>query len=131
MMAITPPSGTQSVNGAVWQQLQQQQAQRAADQAEQNASALQVKAREAQSQALRAQENARSLKVQYTQAESEAGSAREGLATLKAVGSLQQRLQATRDVIASSRQDAGIAGGAAVVINAQGQTTGSLVNVTA
>lgn len=130
-MAIIPPSNSQSVNGAIWQQLQQQQAQRAADQAEQNASALQVKAREAQSQAMRAQENARSLKVQYTQAESEAGSARQGLAELKAVGALQQGLQATRDSIASSRLNATTTGSATTVINAQGQTTGSLVNVTA
>ena len=142
VMAITPPSSTQSVNGAVWAQLQQQQAQRTADQAEQNARSLQIKAREAQNEASRAQENARTVKVQYSQAEDKAGSAKQNLASLESVGQLQEGLQTLRDQIASStvagKSSAAIPAdttnstvASAGVLNALGQQTGTLVNVTA
>lgn len=142
VMAITPPSSTQSVNGAVWAQLQQQQAQRTADQAEQNARSLQIKAREAQNEASRAQENARTVKVQYSQAEDKAGSAKQNLASLESVSQLQEGLQTLRDQIASSTVEGKSASVNSVattsgttastgVINAFGQQTGTLVNVTA
>jgi chromosome segregation ATPase len=142
MMAITPPSSAQSLNGAVWAQLQQQQAQRQADQAELNARSLQIKAHEAQNEASRAQENARTVKVEYTQAQDKVGSAKQNLASLKSVGELQQGLQTLRDQISSSSfstastadtsatstaASAGLSG----VLNAYGQQTGTLVNVSA
>lgn len=137
-MAISPPSSSQSLSGAVWAQLQQQQAQRAADQAEQNARALQVKARDAESQAARAQENARTIKVKYTQAEAEVGQANQNLASLESVGQLQAGLQSLRDQISSSKLSAASTADITVsasaspgVINAFGQQTGTLVDVTA
>lgn len=129
MMAIASPSSTQSLNGAVWAQLQQQQAQRAADQAEQNARTLQLKARDAQEKASSAEENARTIKVEYHKAEESAGSAKQNLASLEAVSQLQDGLQSLRDQLAdlsSSATETSLG-----VLNAQGQQTGTLVNVTA
>lgn len=137
-MAISAPSASQSLSGAVWAQLQQQQAQRAADQAEQNANSLQVKARDAQALAVRAQENARSIKVEYGQAEDKAGSAKQNLASLQSVRQLQQGLQIVRDQISSSTLSPTSVSSVPIstdasagVINALGQQTGTLLDVTA
>lgn len=130
-MAITPPSSSQSLNGAVWAQLQQQQAQRAADQAEQNARSLQFKARDAEAQAVRAQEKARTIKVEYSQAEKEVGSTRQNLLTLESVAQLQDGLQLVRERISSSTLVEATSASVTGVINAEGQQTGTLVDVTA
>jgi hypothetical protein len=130
-MAISPPSSTQSVSGAIWAQLQQQQAQRAADQAEQNARALQVRAHDAESQAQRAQEKARTIKVEYDQAEGKLGDAKQNVAALATVTQLQEGMQAVRLGIASSTLAASAASSAPAVVNAYGQQTGTVINVTA
>lgn len=135
-MAITSSSGVQSPSSGIWAQIQQQQAQRNADQAEQQARALQSRAREAQTVADRAQENARSLKVQSGQAQGEAESARRGLAAMESIGEVQTRIGDLREQISSELAPAetavaGTTTDVAAVINVFGQATGTLVNVTA
>jgi predicted ATP-dependent endonuclease of OLD family len=135
-MVVSSPSNLQSANGIVWQRLQQQQAERTADQAEQKARALKGQAQQAEGEAARAEENARSLQVEATQANQRAGEARQSLASLKSLEDVQGFLQKTRAQIADST----VAGAAAKpeiepskppVVNADGQKTGTLVNVTA
>ena len=117
--------------GGIWAQVQQQQAQRTADQAEQRAQALQARAREAQTEADRAQEGARSLKVQSEQAQGEAVSARQGLEAMSALGEVEGNLDGLRSQIAKVL--ALPAGGEPLVpvVNTSGQQTGTLVSVTA
>ena len=133
-MPITSTSGAQSSGNLVWAQLQQQQAQRNADQAEQKARALQDKARDAQAVADQAQENARSTKVSSDQAQGDAREARQGLVALKSLEQVQSGFSELRDelrkVIDPTAADAA-SGKAAPVVNSSGQTTGTLVNVTA
>lgn len=134
-MAITSSSGVQSPSSGIWAQIQQQQAQRNADQAEQQARALQSRAREAQTVADRAQENARSLKVRSGQAQGNAESARRGLAAMESIGEVQTQISALREQISTVLAPAETAVAAtaepAAVINVFGQATGTLVNVTA
>ena len=89
-MTISATSSTQSLSNGIFAQIQQQQAQRNADQAEQRASSLQAQAQDAQAAAVGAQENARSLKVQSSQAQGDALSARQGLAALVSVALVVQ-----------------------------------------
>lgn len=135
-MPVTSTSGGASGSG-IWVQIQQQQAQRNADRAEQQARSLQVQAREAQLSADQAQENARSLKVQAGQAEGQANSAKRGLAAQEAFGKVQTQLSGLREQIGLALTPAPkdvvqpAAELPAPVINAMGQQTGTLVNVTA
>jgi hypothetical protein len=125
----------------IWAQIQQQQAQRNADQAEQKARALAGQANQAQAVADRAQENARSLQVQSGQAKSDAASARQGLVARESIGQVQTQLTDLREqissvlapktegnVVAASSTPAPVA---ATVVNSFGQATGTLLNVTA
>jgi len=134
-MPVTSTSGVQSAGSGIWLQIQQQQAQRSADQADQRARSLQVRAREAQSAADRAQETARSLEVQSGQAQSEANSARLGLAAQASLGKIQTQLSGLREQIgvalAAQKVVQPVAESVAPVINDLGQQTGTLVNVTA
>ena len=137
-MAISSAFGAQSSSGVVWAQIQQQQAQRAADQAEQNARSLKLKAREAEVDASRAQEEARTANVESDKAQSKAGNARQNLASLESAGKLQEGLQAVRNRIADSTlagaessTPSSLASSATGVTNAYGQQTGTLVDVTA
>lgn len=134
-MPVTSTSGGTPGSG-IWIQIQQQQAQRNADRAEQQARSLQAQAREAQSSADRAQENARSLKVQAGQAEGQANSAKQGLAAQEALGKVQTQLRVLREQIGLALDPAPklvaqpMAESPAPVINALGQQTGTLINVT-
>ena len=134
-MSVTSTSGAQSPGNLVWAQLQQQQAQRNADQAEQKARALQDKARDAQSVADQAQENARSIKVRSDQAQGDANDARQGLVSPKSLEQVQSGFNELRDqirkVISPTDGPEAASGNAAPVVNSSGQTTGTLVNVTA
>lgn len=137
-MALTSISGSQALGGAVWAQIQQQQVARAADQAEQKARALRAQASSAQASADRAQQNARSLKVQSEQAQGEANGARLNLATMRSVGELQTRFGDLRAQLSSALTsshtavtDSAASGQAKPIINTSGQTTGSLLSVTA
>ena len=128
-MAVTSASGAQSASSGLWAQLQLQLARRTADQAEQQASALQAQARSAQSVADRAQENARSL-----QAQGDASQARLDLANRSAVGEVQSQLsdlQTQIGKVLESGAPIASATTSAPVVNTSGQQTGTLVNVTA
>lgn len=133
-MAVTSSSGVQSVMSGLWVQIQQQVALRNVDQAERQASILRAKADSAQSVAERARESARSLNIQANQAQSEATQARLGLATQKAVGEVQIQLADRHDQIVQVLQAGSLTQTTpppAPVINALGQSTGNIVNVTA
>lgn len=133
-MAVSSASGAQTASGGLWAQLQLQQARRNADQAEQQAAALQAQARSAQSVADRAQENARSLQVQSRQAQGNASEARLNLQTLNSVGEVQSQLSDLKTQITQVLQSEPLgttAPTAAPVVNTSGQQTGTLVNVTA
>jgi hypothetical protein len=103
-----------------------QQAKRNAEQAESTARALQQQASAAQREAAHAQEGARSLQVQSDQAQSTAGQARQQVASLSAVQTVQDGFQTLRTQIAAGVKalDAAVPS-----VNAEGQTTGTLVNV--
>lgn len=134
-MAIGSAS-IQSSGSGIWVQIQQQQAQRTADRAEVQARALKAMAQDAEANAALAQENARSLRVQSSQAQGEADSARRGVVALKSIGVVQAQFadlrQQIHDVLspteAATRSAAGVA---PPVLNAEGQPTGGMVNVTA
>jgi chromosome segregation ATPase len=134
-MAVSPASGAQPASGGLWAQIQLQQARRNADQAEQQATALQAQAQSAQTVADRAQENARSLQVQSRQAQGDASHARLNLATQGSVGKVQSQLGDLRaqisKVLQSDTLSASATAVAAPVVNTSGQQTGTVVNVTA
>lgn len=124
--------GSQSPGSGVWGQIQLQQAQRNADQAEQQARTLQSRARQAQSVADRAQEDARALQFDSAQARIDADSARRGVVALNSLSEVQAGIGELREQIAqvlttsTSAQES-----PAPVVNTSGQQTGTLVNVTA
>lgn len=135
-MAIdSSTSGLQSVTQLGWQQLKLQQAKRNADQAEQTAQILQQQASAAKQEANRAQENARALAVQSDQAQSLAVRARQGLAALSSGAAGQAQLTyvidqaVNRQPIAQTTAPAQDQSSSAV--NAQGQTTGTIIDTTA
>ena len=133
-MPVASLTSSQGASGALWLQIQQQQAQRNADQAEQRAQALQGQARAAQSEADRAQENARSLRVESNSARSDAGEARRNLSAMKSLEGVQTKLSDVRQQIGKILQPAAATADTASpapVVNALGQETGTLVNVTA
>ncbi|MFA7292699.1 MAG: hypothetical protein WC023_10680 [Rhodocyclaceae bacterium] len=130
-MAISAGSSS-SVSGLVSQQLRLQQAERSANQAEASARALRRQAQVAQQSADRAQEGARSVKVQADQAQVNAGSAQQQLVSLKSINQLQSGFDTVRQQISLSLESLDVsASTAAPVINADGQATGTLLNVTA
>lgn len=134
-MPVTSSSGVQSPGSGVWVQIQQQQAQRNADRAEQQARSLYLRAREAQESADRAEEYARSLNIQAGQAEGEATRAKQGLAAQESLGKVQTQLSGWREQISSALAPEAVAQSLAEspapVINSLGQQTGTLINVTA
>ncbi|MDR0776940.1 MAG: hypothetical protein LBE81_09940 [Azonexus sp.] len=131
-MAIAASAGLASPGAGLWAQIQQQQAQRSADQAEQQARALRVQARQALSAADRAQENARSLQGESSQAQVDADNAQRGVQAMKSMTQIQQGIGELRAQIANEVQvPSSVQQAPPVVVNSSGQTTGSLVNVTA
>lgn len=134
-MPVGSSSSSQAGGGVLWAQLQQQLASRSADQAEQRASALRARASAAQAVADQAQENARSLKAESDQAQGQAGEARRGVLQMNSIGKVQTQLSDLREQIGKVLQPdvspADTAVTLAPVVNAFGQETGTLVNVTA
>ncbi|MBI2305723.1 MAG: hypothetical protein HYU78_00305 [Rhodocyclales bacterium] len=128
-MATLSVAGTQSAGDFISQQLRTQQAQRRAEQADAVARALRAQASSAQQAADQAQENARNLKVRSDQAQGEAGSARQAVSSLESLSRVDRSFQSIREGIATGL--AAIDAAPAPVVNAEGQTTGTLVNVTA
>jgi len=132
-MPVATTSGTQAAGGALWAQIQQQQAQRTADQAEQRARVLQSQAREAQSAASRAQETARTLQVESRGAQNEAGEARRNVAAMSSVGAVQTQLSDLQGQIARVLENTlpSMSNASSGVVNSSGQQTGTLIDVTA
>jgi hypothetical protein len=147
-MAIASTSSSQAISSGIFAQIQQQQAQRNADQAENQARALQGQARDAQAVASRAQDNARSLKIQSEQAQGEAADARQGLSTAKSYGEskaklsdvltrVNETLKRSEVAVKASVKTQNVVDAAPValapapVVNVFGQQTGTMVNVTA
>ena len=122
---------TTSVAGAIsfgTDQLRVQQAKRNADQAEASARSLRRAATSAQQAADATQESARTLQVRSDQAQVDAGQARQQVTSLQSVRTLQQGFDTVRTQIAEGLKSLDAP---APVVNAEGQTTGTLVNVTA
>ena len=87
-----------------------------------------------QPEADRAQENARSLQVESNSARSDAGEARRNLSAMKSLEGVQTQLSDVRQQIGKILQPAAPTADTASpapVVNALGQETGTLVNVTA
>jgi hypothetical protein len=83
--------------GGYVQQFRQQQAQRTADQAAQNAQSLQSQARIARQDAARAQQNARELEIQAGQARSEASRLSINVRAATNIETAQTNLQTSYD----------------------------------
>ena len=132
-MPLASISGNAAAGGAMLAQMQQLLAQRNADQAEQRARVLQEKAQEAQTVADRAQANARNLSLESKQAKGDADQAQRGLAAMSAKDQMLTRLDVSLGKIAQAVTPAAAAPEpvAVPVVNAYGQETGTLVNVTA
>ena len=132
-MALAVISGSPSASSAVLQQVQQQQAQRNADQAAQKARSLQAQAQAAQSVANRAQENARSISVEASQASTQSNQAQRGLQSMKSISELQSGFDNLRQQISTvlSSDFSAAPAPPAAVINTSGQETGTLISVTA
>lgn len=134
-MAMISVSGAQDAGAGLWAQVQQQQAQRAADLAEQKARSLRAEASDAQATAERAQENARMLKMRSSQADSDANSALMGLAQSRSMSKVQGNLsdlhQQLTSVLATPAASTVSASTAQPVLNAEGQTTGAVISVKA
>ncbi len=127
-------SVSQSAAGGIWSQLQQQQAQRTAEQAETKARALKMQADQAAMVADQAAENARSTRLESRQAEGDVRDARMNLASLESLNEVRGQLGEMRKDLAPVSTAASSAGASPApqpVVNAQGQTTGVLLSVTA
>ena len=144
-MAISSSTSASSVTSGLFSQMQVQQAQRNAERAEMEARALQLSARAAQAAADRAQNGARTLQVQADQADDNAGQARQGVAALRSSAEARTdlgvraeraaesiRVRESPPVVAPKAEVAvPAAAPAAPVVNVDGQTTGTLISVTA
>lgn len=130
-MAISATSNTLSVSQPLWQQLSVQQAQRAAQQAEVNARSLRSQASDARAEAVRAEDNARSLEIKADQAQSTASQAQHNLVVAKSSGQFDNQVNSLTSSISSSIQSSQVQNSTASVSNTQGQTIGTVVNVTA
>ena len=136
MAILSSTAGAQSASQFGWEQLKLQQAQRNAEQAQQTAQSLQAQAQDAQRTADKAQDNARSLSVQADQAQSDAGRAEQGLAAIRTNGQAQTQLtnalnQAAPQPAVQPAAAAPVQQKPAPVVNAQGQTTGRVINTSA
>lgn len=130
-MSITATSGTQSASQGLWQRLSLQQTQRAAREAELNARSLQSQAGDARAAASRAQDNARALEVKASQAQATASQAAHNLVVAQSSGQFQTQVSTLDSRISSSVQSSQASQAQAPVVNSQGQTIGTVVNVTA
>ena len=125
-------SGTQGSSSAVMGQLQQQQAQRNAEQAGQRARSLQNMAQAAQREADQAQGNAQTLKTDSVQARNDANSAQRNLAAMSSLGKVDASLGELRNQISNVLASPTMASKAPpAYTNADGQVTGTLINVKA
>lgn len=127
-------AGTSGTISAAFAQMQQRQAERSAELAEQRARSLQTETRQARAEAERAQERARTLEVETDQAVDEAGRARRGVSATEALQELDTRFDALRTSISTAFPPSGEPSEsppARPVLNAQGEVTGTVINVSA
>lgn len=122
-----------SSSGLISPDFRLNQAKRAADQAEATARSLRQQAASAQHNADIAQEGARSVAVQADKADSRAGLARQQVISTSSLNNLQGNFDTLHQQISEGLKslDLPAVAPAAPVVNADGQTTGTLVNVTA
>ena len=128
-MAITATSAV-TISQSLWQQLQLQQVQQAATQAQQNARALQEQASDARAAANRAQETARQLEIKASQAQQTANQAVQNVVLTQLSPRYQAQLGNASSLIAQGVQNAQVRLGIQPVSNAQGATAGSVINIT-
>jgi chromosome segregation ATPase len=129
-------SDKRSATAAAFGQLQQQQAQRQVEQAEQRLQQLQVEAAKARQEASQANERARSLEVDSDQARSDVDRARLGTSSRDALAQVDSQIGETREQIALAQSPqppaaASPSPAAIPVVNMQGEVTGTQVNVVA
>ncbi|WP_306607341.1 hypothetical protein [Azonexus sp.] len=125
-------SSTQGSSSAAWGQLQQQQAQRNAEQAEQRARSLQTMAQAAQREADQAQGNARNLKIDSSQARTDADSAQRNVAAMSSLNTVNTQLGELRNQISNVLSSPSVASTTpSAYTNVDGQATGTLINITA
>lgn len=128
-MSITSTSGTQQVTQSAWQQLQLQQARQFAERAAQNASQLQARASDAQAQADRARENARAQQVAADQAQGVAVQAQGSVRATEATGQIGPQISSVAAEAVQTQQS--VQAQVQPTVNTQGETIGTVVNVTA
>lgn len=134
IVGVTSTSGTQSVTQSAWKLLQLEQTRQFAERAAQNARALQSKASDAQSAADRAQEYSRTLRVKADMAQSVAVQADRGIRTAESSsqigpGIISEITQAAQPAVAVPVQTP--TQPAQPTVNTQGETIGTVINVTA
>ncbi|HEX5364287.1 MAG TPA: hypothetical protein VFW59_08445 [Gallionella sp.] len=137
-MSVTSTSGTQPVTQAAFQQLQLAQARQFAERAAQNARSLQASANSAQAAADQAQENAKSLSVDASQAHDVALQAARNVQSTESanqigpqvLGTITQAAQ-TPAVAVPAPTPSSTPAPAQPTVNTQGQTIGTVINVTA
>lgn len=128
-MAVTSTSGTQAVAQSAWKLLQLEQAKQFAERAAQNARALQSKASDAQSQAERAQENARTLRVEANQAQGIAVQADRSVRSTESASQIGPQIVREVTQAVQAKEAAPIQ--TQPTVNTQGETVGTVINVTA
>jgi len=128
-MNVTSTSETQAISQSAWKQLQLDQARQFAERAAQNARALQAKASAAQSVANHAQESARTLKVEANQAQGVAVQADRNVRSTESYNQIGPQVL-TRVTQAAEAQTAAPAQ-TQPTVNTQGETIGTVINVTA
>lgn len=131
-MAVTPTSGAQAVTQSAWKSLQLEQAKQFAERAAMSARMLQAKASAAQNEADRAQANAQSLSVRADQAQGVAREADRDVRSSESYGRIGGEVM-TRVTQAAERPTASVSAQAAAAptVNTQGETVGTVINVTA
>lgn len=130
-MAVTSTSGAQAVTQSAWKLLQLEQAKQFAERAAQNARALQSKASDAQSEADRAQENARTLRVDANQAQSVAVQADRGVRSTESSSQIGSQIVMKVTQAAQALEAAPAQTQTPPTVNTQGETIGTVINVTA
>lgn len=128
-MATPSVSGAGIAGNGIWAQLQQQQAERTAEQAEQKARALQGQAQDARIDADRAVDKARALGVQSEQANGDARDARRGLVALDSLSEVRSSFDDLRQQIGEILRPETSVEPASTASSTQ--TVGSLIDVTA
>lgn len=134
-MAVTPTSGAQAVTQSAWKSLQLEQARQFAERAGMNARMLQSRASAAQSEAERAQASAQSLSVKANQAQGIAIQADRNVRSSESYGQIGTEVMARVTQVAERQVTAEVVVSAqpqtAPTVNTQGETVGTVINVTA